>query len=154
MQYNHELDSYIIDNETTLRQCIMGGKGSVCLVAPSMKAHTYHFLKPRNESKFPDNTIFVYVIHEDHMYYIGMISHHTFKLTANSAFDEDTESVKGAKYIMRMVNEPGLIASTPMKIYHNGKCAVCGRSLDSEKSIASGVGPKCLHKLKSKLNVY
>jgi len=153
MQYNHELDRYQIKSADSLRNCMRGGNGVVCLVAPTLKAHTYRFKKPRNEDKFPDDVVFVYVLHESAYYYIGMIEGNSFRLTQNSRFIEDTESVRGAKYLMRMINEEGFFEASPMRVYHHGKCAVCGRKMRSAKAIMAGVGPKCLRRLQAKLNV-
>ena len=69
-----------------------------------------------------------------------------FRLTRNSRFLEDTDIVKGAKYIMRMSNDDSLCHTTPMKLYHEGMCARCGRRLLDSKSKKIGYGYKCLKK--------
>ena len=146
MQYNHELDRYRIEHRKTLRNCMYGGKGEVCLVAPSGKGHTYRFSKPRNSEQFPGDVIFVSVLHDGQPFYIGMIEKQKFRLTQNSRFEEDCESVKGAKYLMDMVNSDAFFEQSPMKVFHNGRCSVCGRSLDSERSIRDGIGKRCFAK--------
>ena len=153
MQYNHELDRYQITSKEALRNCMYGGQGLVCLVAPSNKAHTYKFSKPKNSDEFPDDIIFVSVLHETKYFYIGMIERSRFRLTKNSRFNEDTESVKGAKYLMQMVNDDDFFTSAKMRVFHSGRCAVCGRKMRSEKAIRYGVGPKCLRRLNIKLGV-
>lgn len=153
MQYEHQLDRYRITEHDTLRHCMLGGKGVVCLVAPSNKAHTYRFNKPRNKDQFPDDVIFVSVLHENKYFYIGMIERYRFRITKNSRFEEDTESVKGAKFLTTLLNDETKFNDTIMKMYHSGRCAVCGRKLDSEKGIRYGVGSKCLRKLKERLSV-
>lgn len=152
MQYNHELDKYKITSTDTLKNCIYGGRGIVCLVAPSNKAHTYRFSKPKNTSDFPEDVIFVTVLHERKYFYIGMIEKGKFRRTKNSRFEEDNESVKGAKYLVELASNETAFNNTPMRMFHAGKCAVCGRKLDSARGIAQGVGPKCIRKLNSKLN--
>ncbi len=153
MQYNHELDRYAITHVDTLKRCMLGGRGTVCLVSPSGKAHTYKFNKPLNKDQYPDDVIFVNVLHESKYFYIGMIEGHRFRVTKHSRFDEDSESVKGAKYLMEMINVDGFFKSTRMKVYHTGRCSVCGRKLTSENAIQIGVGNKCLRKLKARLDV-
>ncbi len=153
MQYNHELDRYMIENKEALRNCMFGGRGYVCLVAPSNKGHAYKFNKPQNRDQFPDDVIFVSVLHESKYFYIGMIERGKFRLTKNSRFDEDTESVKGVKYLMRMIDEDKFFESSPMRVYHSGRCSVCGRKMASSKAIKAGAGPKCLKKLRDRLNV-
>lgn len=153
MQYNHELDKYQIKSREALRNCMFGGKGLVCLVAPSNKAHTYRFNKPLNKEDFPDDVIFVSVLHETKYFYIGMIENGKFRLTKNSRFEEDTESVKGAKYLMQMASKVSFFDSSTMRVFHAGRCAVCGRKMRSAKAISYGVGPKCLRRLNAKLGV-
>lgn len=153
MQYNHELDRYRITSVSTLKNCMFGGRGLVCLVAPSNKAHTYRFSKPRNTDDFPDDVIFVNVLHERKYFYLGMIERGKFRLTKNSRFLEDTESVKGVKYLMDMIDNEELFSKSSMRFYHAGKCACCGREMRSAKAISAGVGPKCLNRLKAKIGV-
>lgn len=153
MQYDHELDRYRITNAQTLKNCMLGGLGTVCLVAPSNKAHTYRFVKPVNSDQFPDDVIFVHVLHKNKYNYIGMIERSRFRLTRNSRFPEDTESVKGAKYLVTMMNNEEAFNQSSMKFYHAGRCACCGRKMRSAKAISAGVGPKCLARLKAKIGV-
>lgn len=153
MQYNHELDRYRIESAETLRNCMVGRYGIVCLVAPTGKAHTYKFMKPREEAMFPDDVRFVYALHETAYFYLGMIEKDKFRLTQHSRFEDDTETVKGAKYLMKMANDESFFASSPMKCYHSGKCSVCGRKLVGEKSIKAGIGTKCRIKLRARTNV-
>ncbi len=121
---------------------IHGGRGAVKLEAPSGKNHSYVFSKPRNRDDFPDDVIFVYALHnEKQLFYVGMIEQDKFRLTRYSRFLSDTEIVKGAAYINRWANTKGFV--TPMKLYHLGVCCRCGRELSSEKSMKTGIGPRC-----------
>lgn len=135
-----------LTDSDTIRNYIMGGKGIVTLEAPSGNSHTYAFFRPVNNEAFPDDVRFVYAVHDGKkLFYIGMIEQGKFRLTSNSRFLSDTDIVKGARYIMRMASQPGM--ETPMKLYHEGMCCFCGRKLISEKSLSTGVGPKCRRRL-------
>ena len=128
---------------------IMGGRGIVKLEAPSGNHHYYMFQKPAETDAFPDDVLFVYAVHDfKKKFYIGMIEDGKFRLTRNSRFLADTDIVKGAHYIMKMARYEALAESTPMKLYHMGRCARCGRELTTEKSMACGIGPKCRKRLK------
>lgn len=131
-----------LSNAEDIKNYIYGGRGVVTLTAPSGKSHTYIFARPKNTDVFPDDVLFVYALHDGvKQFYVGMVENEKFRLTHNSRFLPDTEIVKGARYIMKMANTPGL--ETPMEIKHNGVCCFCGRKLSSEKSIITGIGPKC-----------
>lgn len=126
-----------------------GGKGIMNLTAPSGAHHFYMFQKPADRDAFPDDVVFVYAIHNfEKKFYIGMIENGQFRLTRNSRFLPDTDIVKGAHYIMKMSRYQSLVEATPMKLYHMGMCARCGRELTREKSILTGIGPKCRKKMK------
>lgn len=131
-----------LNTSEDIRNYIYGGRGIVTLKAPSGKSHTYIFSKPRDEDAFPDDVLFVYALHENvKRFYVGMVEMNKFRLTRNSRFLPDTEIVKGAKYIMKMAFSDEL--NTPMELWHEGVCCYCGRKLSSEKTIKTGIGPKC-----------
>lgn len=141
--------SELIGSEN-IKNYIFGGRGIVTLEAPSGNSHTYAFYRPANHESFPEDIRFVYAVHNgEKLFYIGMIEQGKFRLTKNSRFLYDTDIVKGARYIMRMANEPGL--DTPMKLYHEGMCCFCGRKLISNKSLSTGIGPKCRRRLDGNL---
>jgi len=132
-----------ITDSRMLYDYIRGGKAELTLIGPAGTAHTYLFMSPRSADEFPPDIRFVYVLHDDKRFYIGMIEQNTFRCTARSRFNEDAETVKGAKYIVRLANNQLLLSTTPMKLYQSGRCARCGRLLDSESGIRRGFGKKC-----------
>lgn len=136
----------LLTDPDAITQYIHGGRGIVMLQSPSGKSHTYMFSKPVNPSTFPDDVIFVFAVHEGvKQFYIGMIELDEFRLTKHSRFLPDTEIVRGAQYIIRMADH--YIENNKMQLWHMGVCARCGRKLSTEKSILTGIGPKCMRKL-------
>ena len=135
--------SYELVGTENIKHYLLGGKAIVTLQSPTGVYHTYAVNKPRNPGSFPDGTYFIFCqTHNGVWLYCGMLIHYTeFKLTYASKWGNDSEIVKGARYIVDMMN--GHITSTPMKLYHAGVCCVCGRKLISPKSIVAGIGPKC-----------
>ena len=128
---------------------IYGGRGIMKLESPSGVHHYYMFKKPADRDAFPDDVIFVYAIHDfEKAFDIGMIEQGKFRLTRNSRFLPDTDIVKGAFYIMKMAASQALVDKTLMILSHMGMCARCGRELTTDKSIESGIGPKCRKRLK------
>lgn len=128
---------------------IYGGRGIMKLESPSGKHHYYMFQKPADRDAFPDDVVFVYAIHDfEKKFYIGMIEQGQFRLTRNSRFLPDTEIVQGAFYIMKLAKRQNLVDRTPMRLCHMGMCARCGRELTTDRSIETGIGPKCRKRLK------
>lgn len=128
-------------NSIDIVNYIHGGRGIMKLEAPSGKSHIYLFQKPYDA--FPDDVIFVYAIHELKKFYLGMIENSKFRLTKNSRFLPDTEIVRGAFYIVRMSHHQDLVNNTRMTLYHMGLCARCGRKLQSDETVRTGIGKKC-----------
>lgn len=124
---------------------ILGGKGVVTLLSPSGVHHTYGIWKPRKDP-FPDDVLFMYVKQGNSWKYLAMMNGLNIKLTSASRFGLDSPEYKGAKYIVRMMKDDNLFANTPMELYHEGVCSICGKQLTSPKSIIKGIGPRCLKK--------
>ena len=132
-----------ITDSKMLAEYIHGDRAVMQLVGPAGTSHTYLFARPRNADDFPPDIRFVYVIHEDKHFYIGMLEGKKFRCTAHSRFSEDCESVKGAHYIVKLAYSQTLLNKTPMKLYQSGYCARCGRELGSKFGYAHGFGKSC-----------
>ena len=137
----HE-NSHILKNHVDIYEYIHGGHGVVTLQAPGGKHFTYCFKKPHRESNFREGTLFAYCIEGKNEYnYVGMYDVKSFRKTANSEYDEDSEQFKGAQYIIYMSLKD---FNTPMKLYHEGVCCLCGKKLTNPESIERGIGPQCV----------
>lgn len=144
-------EKLVLSNSRIISRYIRAGKGDVVLRAPSGVAHRYAFLEPKNTKDFPEGTIFVYVYHDDHKYYLGMLDIITedniaFRRTAKSVFGEDTDAVRGARFIVKMAISQDLVDRTPMTLYQSGRCCKCGRPLTTDEGFKNGIGKKCLDK--------
>jgi len=135
-----------IYHSSMINELIHGTQGELTLVGPSDTAHTYIFAKPKNADEFPPDVRFVYAKHEDRRFYLGMLEGDHFRCTHNSKFDESCESVKGAKYIVKLAQNQNLMNWTAMCLYQSGKCARCGRTLDSGFGLEHGFGKSCWKK--------
>ena len=144
-------DDLILKDSSIITRIIRAGKGEVILRSPSGIAHKYAFLSPRDTKDFPDGTIFAYIYHEGKRYYLGMMepgpSPITFRRTARTSFNEDTDAMRGVRFIIKMANNQGLVDRTSMKLYQSGYCCKCGRILTSKSAIANGAGRECMDKL-------
>ena len=137
----------VFTDSNILNTYLYGGDAVVTLESPSGTKHTYVYSKPKDSDSFPIDTRFVYCLHGTKRFYLGMIDQDRFRLTRNSRFTEDTDIVKGAKYIENLRKNQVFLDSSPMKIYHNFRCARCHRLLTDEKAIKLGYGKKCYKKL-------
>lgn len=142
----HE-NSHVLRNCIDIRDYIHGGHGVVTLEAPSGEYYTYCFKKPHAEDKFKEGTLFAYCIEGKNQYnYVGMYDLKSFRRTTHSDYEEDSPQFKGAKYIIYMSLKD---FNTPMKLYHEGVCCLCGKKLTKPESIERGIGPECFKRIQA-----
>lgn len=124
-----------------ISQYVMGGKGVVTLKSPSKVHKSYFFSKPRNASNFKPDDRFIYVLDAHNEWvYVGMLSDDVMRWTKHSAYPLESPEFKGARYVVKMMHRD---IETPMELYHEGVCPICGKRLTNPKSIVEGIGPKC-----------
>lgn len=134
-------------SQENLYNYLYGGRGIVTLMSPTGDYHTYSYEKPRNAEDFPEDIRFVFVIHSDAeqytKFYLGMIENDKFRITRNSRFGSNTPVVKGAFYIEKLRKSQQFLDASPMKIFHQGVCGLCGSKIWSTKSLECGFGRSC-----------
>lgn len=139
-----------LQTKEAIRSYLEGGSGVVTLHSPTGCWRTYSFRRPYDnifhDDSFYANALFVYAkTSSGRWMYVGMYNNNEFRLTEASRFGIKHPIVKGAKYLVKMMNSD-IAASGPMVVYHEGVCCVCGRRLTRPKSIELGVGPTCRKK--------
>jgi len=77
--------------------------------------------------------------------YVGMISEGNFRLTGKSRFNEESPQCAAFRWMWDWLKQ-GVIKDT-LEVWHEGKCAVCGRKLTVPESVERGVGPECANKV-------
>lgn len=130
-----------------IRSYLEGGKGVVTLLSPTGEHRTYSFRRPYDDifkdDDYYKNALFVYAQTSSHNWmYVGLYNKNSFRLTQASRYGINHPIVKGARYLVKMMNDE-LAAQGPMILYHEGVCSVCGRKLTNPKSINTGIGPRC-----------
>ena len=134
---SHEL----IGTENIYRY-MTGGHAVVTLLSDSGKHHTYSFNAPTNK-KPGEDTLFIRTLVADGEWgYVGMYKNRDFHFTAKSQYKADSEIVKGAAFIIRLMLQEGFY-NPKMHLFHEGVCSRCGRPLTNPASIALGIGPQC-----------
>jgi hypothetical protein len=74
--------------------------------------------------------------------FIGTFTSNTnFKVGQKSRISEQSTSYKVFYYILNHLRKGDLLPQ--VEIWHEGKCAKCGRSLTDPESIKTGWGPYC-----------
>lgn len=77
--------------------------------------------------------------------YLGIIPKDdpmSFRLTLKSRAGAQASSVKAFGWLWRQVSAGRLPGS--VRVWHEGSCGRCGRTLTVPESVASGFGPECI----------
>jgi hypothetical protein len=115
----------------------------------------FTFLNPKTENRFTfkvkkhktDDIFFVSVLTNPEIYqFIGSIKSNSFFHSKKSKISKNAQSVKVFDYVFSALNKNTL--SEFIEIWHEGKCAKCGRTLTVPQSIESGFGPECSKRFK------
>ena len=141
------LSSHVLKGAVAIKKYCMSGNAIVTLTSPSGVHYTYFIRAPwlDDKSEFTEDVRFVYVLGSEGkwLYIGGLYKNGTiFRKTKNSSVRESSESFKGMKYLVKMMNHE---FETPMIVQHEGACGRCGRRLTDPVSIETGIGPKCMN---------
>ncbi len=77
--------------------------------------------------------------------FLGILSRDMYRHGRKSRVTEEAASVKAFKWFWGSLARGQFPAS--VKMWHEGKCGRCGRTLTVPESIESGYGPECVTKL-------
>lgn len=129
---------------------MFAGKALFTLYNPKTDRHITYKIKLVDNSKYAP-AYFVSVLvgpnNTNDYAYVGMVSvggvasgNAKLKLTKASKFSYDSIQVKAFEWLLlrASINELGSV-----KVYHEGKCARCGRALTTPGSCKRGIGPEC-----------
>jgi len=75
--------------------------------------------------------------------YIGAIFDKEFRLTRKSRVTRSAQSYQVFSWLNLMLNENKDLPDD-IRIYHEGRCGICGRTLTVPESIECGFGPVCI----------
>lgn len=131
------------------RQYVLGGRAVVTLSQkdPDGEKHRTYFIQETPDSKERDSLyskkFFVKVLVVDSYMYIGMLELRneilSFRTTAKS--HKDLKAINGFDWLMKHLEQD---FTHRVRLYHEGVCSRCGRSLTNPDSIERGIGPICI----------
>ncbi len=130
-----------------VRTFILAGKSTFTLENEDKGIHiTFKVTSPLSDRKYEesdDNMKKVYWVYAAVSYekfiYIGYLNKSGF--VKNSVY-EDSKFCKSFDWLLKHYVET-LTFDERVKIYHEGRCAHCGRPMRDPESIKTGFGPKC-----------
>lgn len=160
---------YELTSQEAVRSYIEKGHGTVTLHNPKTNIYYTYKFTPVKEGKGPEwwakaGVIFVKILagkkeengKKKKWLYIGLINptHKKFCIQSQSSnYHAESPTIKGIDFIVEMMYTRPREKWGIMKIYHNVRCAKCGRPLTTPESIAEGLGPECGNrKVKAKKN--
>jgi hypothetical protein len=119
------------------------GRAYITLVSKkSGDRFTYRVARPDPSKPFfvslltgPDNT-------RSYSFFGCVFSEDVFRFGKNSSIGRDSKGAQAFKWFWEYMVAHRAIPST-VEVYHEGRCARCGRALTTPESIRAGIGPVC-----------
>lgn len=131
---NNQVSSFILGGKSifTVRNVVTGNR------------FTYKLTRKKSLKEGDDDVVFVKVLSRpdntsDYTFIGTIFGGTTYKHSSKSPFGSDAMSSKAIDWLVR--NAKSLPEN--VEVWHEGKCARCGRKLTVPDSIQSGFGPEC-----------
>lgn len=123
--------------EKGIRSFILGGNAEFTI-----------FQEPNIQYKYTvrtkDNMAFLYMSGKYQGFIVKEQGKFVFRIGKKGNRNFDTRAVNGLLWVLNH----GDNLPEAVKVYHHGKCSVCGRKLTDSESIRRGIGPVCMEKVK------
>lgn len=132
-------------NPSNVADFVFGGK-SIFTIRNTATGNrfTYKFTRKKSLKEGEEDVVFVKVLMgsdntSDYTFIGTVFGQRTYKHSPKSPFGSDTQSSKAIDWVVKNLR------SLPqnVEVWHEGRCARCGRKLTVPESIESGFGPEC-----------
>lgn len=130
------------------RDYVMAGHGKFTIVSASTGTRfTYRVGIPKNlqEGKMPPRFISVLVNGDNDFAFIGTVWGNRFNYSAKAKLQENAPSVRAFKWLWARLGHGRLPEN--LEFWHEGRCAMCNRTLTVPESIERGLGPVCAERM-------
>ena len=139
----------VVERHRATREFISAGNATFTIETPEQR-WTFRFRRVEDEGRKP--ITFVNLLtgpdNEADYTYVGVFDTFTeqVKTTRASKFAQDSLMVRALNRVLLRVwqNDHETMEAHGWRIYHEGKCGRCGRTLTVPESIKSGFGPECV----------
>ena len=132
-------------NPSNVADFVFGGK-SIFTIRNTATGNrfTYKFTRKKSLKEGEEDVVFVKVLMgadntSDYTFIGTVFGQRNYKHSPKSPFGSDTQSSKAIDWVVKNLR------SLPqnVEVWHEGRCARCGRKLTVPESIESGFGPEC-----------
>jgi uncharacterized protein DUF6011 len=130
-----------------LKKFMLGGNAVFTVVSKKTGNRITLRVKAPDEPRAGGPTHFVSALtgpdNETNYSYLGFLRDGRYVHGVKSKIGQDAMSAKAARWVCERTLAGQPLADT--EVYHEGKCARCGRRLTVPSSIESGFGPECIN---------
>jgi hypothetical protein len=138
----------VVDDVKTF---ILGGKSEFTILnQTSHVSYKYKVTQSRDDEKF----FFIKVFDGQSYQYAGYLIMGdliTYGKGKKGTRDISDPAIKGLLWALRRGHRA---LPEPMVMYHHGRCACCGKTLDDPKSIIRGIGPVCWERVQKSIQIH
>ena len=132
-----------LTDPAAVRRFLAGGKARFTLV--SARTGTRYTYRVRSSSRGPEGLYFVDVLtgpdNTADYTFAGTLTARGFRHSPKAGIGADAPAVRAFAWAADRLHGDALPAG--LEVWHEGRCARCGRVLTVPTSIASGFGPEC-----------
>ena len=128
-----------------IKPFVLGGNATITIESGKTGRHfTYKIRRSEND----DNLYFIKNLrgsdNENDYVYVGCFFADTKKFAVEKSYrDKEVSSwptsIRAVRYLFNNLDDVPYM----LRVYHQGKCCRCGRTLTTPESIRKGIGPEC-----------
>lgn len=135
--------------ELTTNKAIFMLGGNATFTLKNEKTGNRYTFKVRQSKKNKPHWVSVMTGSDnEHSYtFLGSIINKNYRHSRKSRILPTAQSAKVFEWAFPRILSDNL--PSPVKMYHEGRCGVCGRKLTVPESIENGIGPSCAKAIKS-----
>lgn len=127
-------------NHLDVRKFIMAGNATITLLSQKTGVHyTYKIRKAKNGDIYFVSLLTGQNNDEDYTY-VGILNQDCeFHTTAKSKLTKASTPIRALDFFVKKIDQ----LPKELRVFHEGKCCCCGRTLTTPESIKAGIGPEC-----------
>lgn len=127
-------------NPNNVAKLTLAGNSTITLCSEKTGNHYTYKVKKAEDNNLWFVSLLTGRNNDSDYNYIGIYTKERgFTTTAKTRLSKGCTPIQAVDYFFKRINN----IPNQLKVFHEGKCCRCGRTLTTPESIAAGIGPEC-----------
>lgn len=127
-------------NPNNVAKLTLAGNSTITLCSEKTGNHYTYKVKKAEDNNLWFVSLLTGRNNDSDYNYIGIYTKERgFTTTAKTRLSKGCTPIQAIDYFFKRINS----IPNQLKVFHEGKCCRCGRTLTTPESIAAGIGPEC-----------